>query len=432
MALLTRTLSNNKINGTVNVPQSSSLIHRHLICGALSDSNYVVHYENNSKDVKATLKCIENLGLYEKESLALENCIYRLECGQSDWAYKFLMPLAAAMGKECIFSLKGNLVFVSMDSFYRVLRTHGLKREILRPDLVKVTGHLTAGTYILPGVSDGQALSGLLMALPLLKENSTVMAEKKPQSEMYVDMTIDIMRKSGIKIDVLKDQNGLSRVYKIPGRQTYNLHTEEKIENDWSLAAYWLTGAAISGGEVTCVDMNIDSLQGDKRILNILKLFGAEIEAVKHEEPDAIEDGQEIYWSDVTVKGAPLKGVNIDAEDIPDLLGPVLLLASMAEGVSIIRNVENLRVSTEQVKNTVEAMEAIGAQITLVTDGILINGNAGVPLEGGRVGSHRDYKIIMMAAIAASVCKEAVVIENTDEVDSGYPEFFDELERLKR
>ena len=431
MGLITRIISNEPINGTVEVPQAGSLLHRYLICSALSGQEPDFECTNDSRDIKVTRNCLGVLGLSE-EPISDENFVYRLECGESDSTYKFLLPIAGAFGKTCIYSLRGNLVFTSMDQFYRVLRTHGIRREEIRPDLVKVTGHLTAGTYIFPGVSDGQALSGLLMALPLLSEKSAVMVEKKPQSEMYVDMTISMMRKAGISIEVLKDQNGLARVYRIPGGQRYNMSTVPVIEGDWELAAYWLTGAAVSGGTVTCTNLNTESLQGDMRILRILELFGAAVTEKKHEEPDAEEGEDPVFWSDITVSRGALKGTNIDAADIPDLLAHVVLLASAAEGVSIIKNPVSIGMEADRVRTLTEIISELGAQITEVPDGLLIAGNGGQPLFGGRIGAHHDYRMAMMGTMAAGICRKGVILEQADSVERTYPQFFEELERLKQ
>lgn len=433
MGIITRIISNDRINGEVTVPQAGSLLHRYLIVRALSGIEGDTDFTNDSKDIRVTKQCLSVLSP-AGSSISDENFIYRLECEESDLSYKFLLPIAGALGRNCIFALRGNLVFTSMDQFYKVLRTHGLKRDEIRPDLVKVTGRLTGGTYIFPGESDGQALSGLLMALPLLKDKSAVMVEKKPQSEMYVDMTIDIMRKAGISIEVQKDQNGLARIYRIPGGQQYHLdeNQDKQIEGDWELAAYWFTGAAVSRGEVTCRNLNLDSLQGDRRILRILRLFGVDISETQHEAPDSYNGDEPVYWSDVRINAKNLKGTNIDAYDIPDLLAHVVLLASVADGVSIIKNAASVRMEPERVREMIALMTELGAQITEVQDGLLIAGSGGVPLSGGRVGTHHDYRLAMMAAMASGACRKPVILENSDAVERTYPLFFDELEKLKQ
>lgn len=431
MGLLTRKLLNNKIVGEMIAPQSDAILNRYLICDALSGFKAQIECTNASKDIRTLKRCISNLGIGQDEPM-WENFTYRVDCKTSEAAYKFLLPIACALGKKCIYELDGNLMFSDMDPFYKILRTHGIKSEKIREDQIKVTGQLTGGTYIFPGDTDGQTLSGLLMALPLIKNKSTVMVENIPQSEPYVEMTVDIMKKSGIHIDVLKDQNGVSYVYKIPGEQKYDLASKINVEGDWALASYFFAGAAICGTSVTCTNLNLDTLQGDARFLNILRLFGAKVSWTEHQKIDAYEDNAGIFWSDVTVEGGHLNAVNIDATDIPQLLGPVMLLASCAEGVTIIKNASSLKLGKQRVENMIKAMADIGCRITELDDGILIEGSCGRPLTGGRVKSCNDYNIAMMTAIASCICDEPVVIEQADAVDRAYPDFFDVLDSMKK
>ena len=391
-----------------------------MICGALAGAKIPSVEEYDPGDIRVTKKCLETLSLGNR-SVSDENFTYRLECGDSDSTYKFLLPIASACGKNCIYGLRGNLVFTSMDQFFKVLRTHGVRREEIRSDLIKISGRLTAGTYIFPGITDGQALSGLLMALPLLNEKSAVMVEKKPQSEMYVNLTIDIMRQAGIDIEVQQEQNGLARIYRIPGGQHYSPVGVPKEEGDWELAAYWLTGAAVCGGNITCAGMNTDSFQGDKRILKILTLFGASV----------TENDSDTGLSDITVIAGTLKGTNIDAQDIPTLLPHVLLLASVADGVSIITNPVSLRMGPERVKNLISLMTDLGAEITEIEDGLLVAGSKGAPLYGGRANTHGDYRLALITTMAAGVCRKDVILEHSDAAEIRYPGFFEELERLK-
>ncbi len=447
MAILSREVSNRKITGTINVPQSKALLHRYLICCGLCEDHPLLDVTNESDDIKSTSKCLGCLGLgfqseadearkgiytLEEESHVDENGFFRINCGKSGSTYKFLMPVAGAFGKPCRFELDGSLVYDSMDQFYRVLRTHGVKREILRPDLIEVSGQMTAGTFIIPGIADGQTISGLLMALPCLKENSTVMVEKPIRSEAYVDMTIELMREAGIEIHVTKDQGKISRIYKVKGSQKYSIKNEIRIEGDWTLAAYWLVGAAISRSSVTCTNLNIESLQGDRAILNILDKFGAHLTIKWHDNPDAVLAGNEVTWTDVTVRGDSLTAADIDAADIPDLVPAVVLLGCAADGITIIRNAMDGSFGNERLKNIIRVMTGLGAQITDTSDGLIIVGNGSVPLEGGTVNSHHDYKIAMMAAIAACISDKNIVIENPEVISKACPTFFNDLETLKR
>ena len=124
MAILSRILSNDKINGRVTPPGAAPLIHRYMICGALAGAKIPSVEEYDPGDIRVTKKCLETLSLGNR-SVSDENFTYRLECGDSDSTYKFLLPIASACGKNCIYGLRGNLVFTSMDQFFKEIgRAH--------------------------------------------------------------------------------------------------------------------------------------------------------------------------------------------------------------------------------------------------------------------------------------------------------------------
>jgi 3-phosphoshikimate 1-carboxyvinyltransferase len=433
LAIITSKVSNGRLEGTVKVPQSKSLLHRYLILSGLSKYHPLIVCTNNSDDIMATKRCLVDLGLIEKESAPVhEDGIYRLDCGESGSTYKFLMPIVSTFNKTCRYRLGGKLVYNPLEGFYRVLRSHGVRREVLRADEVEVSGQLTAGTFILPGYTDAQSISGLLMALPLLEENSTVMVEKKIQSEAYVNMTIELMRAAGVKVNVIGNQSKFSRVYKVEGSQHYSVSVDTDIEGDWSLAAYWLVGAAISGGRVTCTNMDVESLQGDRYILNILDAFGANLRIKWHEEPDGWSGGRDIFWTDITVEGGDLYGIMLDGEDIPDLIPQVVLLACAAEGTTVIKNVGSLRLGESgRIKNIVKVINNLGGRIYESNNCLIIEGNGADGLVGGIVRAHNDHRIAMMAAVAAGICSDEVIIEGADAVSKSYPDFFEVLEGMK-
>ena len=420
----TRTVSNKKISGTVKVPQSKALLHRYLICSGLSKENPLIICTNDSDDVMATKRCLVDLGLENgAEAVTFSDSIYRLECTDCASTYKFLMPVACALNKKCRYQLSDRLSYNSMDSFYKALRPHGVRKDALETGLIEVSGQMTAGTFLIPGTCDGQALSGLLLALPLLKENSTVMVEKAPESESYVDMTVEIMREAGIQVNTAREEQGISRIYKVNGGQKYDLDLGIAVEGDWSLAAFFLVSGAITGSKVTCTDMNIRSLQGDRRILKILDLFGARIEIRKSREHE--------LWHDISVCGGKLSGIRINAREIPDLIAPVMLLASAAEGVTVLKNAAGLRMSRERLGKMADVLNGLGGQAAISGNDLLIAGNSGAGLEGGTVSSNGDHRMAMMAAAAAGICKNEVIIENSDVVSKSYPGFYGELERMK-
>ena len=188
-------------------------------------------------------------------------------------------------------------------------------------------GKLEAGIYRLPGNISSQYVTGLLMALPLCEGNSRIEIDGVLQSRPYVDMTLDVLKKSGIEI-----YEGES-FFEVRGKQRYNLPEKyiDDIEGDWSNAAFWLVMDAVSEGNITCTGLNPDSAQGDKRIADYLN----------------------ITCSD--------KEIDIDVSDIPDLVPVLCVLASARKkgAVTNIVNAQRLRFKESDRLKAVTVLEQI-------------------------------------------------------------------------
>lgn len=433
---MNQTIKNKPISGTVTVPESKSLAHRYLITEALAGQVGKVICTSKSDDIDATLNCLRELGLREPlESPTLSENIRILDCLESGTTYRFILPIAAALGKTSLFVLHKSLVDRPMDPLFKALKAHGVRSEKREDETnidgyekvsrVLVTGKLTGGSFILPGNISSQFISGLMLALPLLEVNSTIIVEGHLESTSYVAMTMAIMRQAGIKINAEKGVGRIGYTFKIPGNQHYHFKEQQIfIEKDWTSAAYFLAGGAIGYSPLTCLDLNTESIQGDKRILNILKAFGANVTT---------------HGKNVTVNGGHLKGINIDARDIPDLIPAISLIACAASGTTKIINAKRLRYKeSDRLATITRTLNALGAEIDVTEDSITIIGlgdprdDIGHPvLIGGSVNSFGDHRIAMMSAMAACISRQPIEIINSDVVAKSYPDFFKDFSILQ-
>ena len=175
-----------------------------------------------------------------------------------------------------------------------------------------------------------------------------------------------------------------------------------------------MTGAAIGKSEITYSNLNGESLQGDKAVVDILRRMGAHIEV----QGDAYH-----------VKGDKLTATRIDAKPIPDLVPILALAASVAEGETVIYNAERLRIKeSDRLKTVYETLTALGADVEEKEAELVIRGKE--KLKGGMVSSFNDHRIAMMAAIASIVCNEEVVIMQAEAVNKSYPGFYEDLKKL--
>jgi len=412
-------------SGSFKVPASKSWAHRLLITAALSDSECVMHCDGISKDIAATVSCLNSLGADIKlPGDALEDCIrirpvqkkdgeVQLACGESGSTLRFLLPVAGALGANAVFHMEGRLSERPMEPLIEALIAHGMtiRRE---GELLYCSGALKAGEFILPGDISSQFISGLLMALPIVEGKSSIHITTRIESGDYLVMTEKaVVNAGGI---VTKTENG----YEITGGGGYKSPGELYVEKDWSSAAFPLCMGAFSSNGITVRGLNTDSIQGDREILNILRAFGASIDI------EEIRPGSSI----VTVGPGSLKGMVIDASRIPDLVPVISVLAAGADTETRIIHAERLRFKeSDRLMTTATMLKSLGGEVEETEDGLLIKGKT--RLSGGSVKSFNDHRIAMSAAVAAAICTGDVIIEGAECTEKSYPGFWDEIRKLE-
>lgn len=402
------------LGGKIAAIASKSQAHRLLICAALADRATSLSCAELSKDIEATAACLAALCAdvdYQNEQYFVaprkKTAVCRCDCGESGSTLRFLLPVAAALGVETTFVLHGRLPERPLSPLWEELEAHGCALSRPTADTVLCKGKLTGGTYRMAGNVSSQFISGLLFALPLTGEGSDIMLTSPLESADYVRMTLAALRAFGVTVEVRG--NG----WHIPAGHRYRSCGSAAVEGDWSNAAFWLTAGAISG-EMTLTGLTPDSPQGDRRIADLLARFGAEV-----------------TWQDnaVTVRPRRLRGIDIDARDIPDLVPPLALAAVCAEGTTRIYGAERLRIKeSDRLQSVAGALNALGAAVEILPDGLLIHGGT---LTGGTVDSQNDHRIAMLAAIASAVCSTPVTLHGAEAVQKSYPRFWADFEKLQ-
>ncbi len=413
------TVSVSKIQGEVKAIASKSVAHRYLIAAALSDKKVFVNCHSVSEDILATVGCLKAMGAgIESEENGffvtpidrekINGNLKQLPCNESGSTLRFLIPVVAALGINGEFLKKGSLVTRPLKPLDEELEKKNVKITEKEGGIAAVEGVLKPGIFTLPGNVSSQYITGLLFALPLLAGDSEIHITTPLQSEDYVKITLDTLKAFQISV------NYSNNCFYIPGKQVYTVSNEPKVEGDWSNAAFFMTGAAIGQSEVNYTNLNADSLQGDKAVVEILKKMGAHI-----------ENKNDSYL----VKGSKLLATSIDAKPIPDLIPILALAAAVAEGETVIYNAERLRIKeSDRLKTVYETLSALGADVEEKDAGLVIRGKR--KLKGGCVSSFQDHRIAMMAAIASIVCEEEVTILNAEAVNKSYPGFYEDLRRL--
>ena len=415
------------IEGKVKAIASKSHAHRILICAAFSDRDTYIVCEEASADIMATVSCLESIGVgIEKKDdgflvhpIDINNTIsdvdgeISIDCNESGSTLRFLLPIVCLFDNTIKIYSRGRLPKRPLSPLYEELLEHGaiISKQGEVPLIVR--GKITSGKYTLPANISSQYISGLLFALPILDGDSEIILTEKIESKSYIDMTVDVLKM--FNIDIIWNDN---RIY-IKGNQQYKSPGKIVVEGDWSNIAFWLCAGAISDQYLECTNLNFQSLQGDKEIIDILRRFGADIVI---NEIDGIK-------SSIRIRQSCRKGSDIDANNIPDLVPILALVASVSEGTTKIYNASRLRLKErDRIESVVSTLNKLGADIYETEDGMIIEGRD--RLHGGEVDSYNDHRIAMMAAIASLVSEKDVIITDACAVNKSYSSFYNDYIEL--
>ncbi len=383
------------LNGTVEAPPSKSAAHRALICSFLAGGGSVKPIIN-SNDMKATVGVIN----------AIKNNEKVLNCLESGSTLRFMIPLAAALGREVTFVGEGRLPQRPIGEYLDILPKHNVKTESNGCLPLKISGKLTNGSYSVNGNVSSQYVTGLLLALSRVDGDSAIVLNNPLQSKPYVDMTVKVMSDFGV--DVTETDFG----YLIHGNQKYN-PVNYTVEGDWSQAAFFLVAGAL-GGDVTVTGLDINSVQGDRAIVDIIKAFGGKIEVT--------DNSARCY-------GGELKGTVIDCTDIPDLVPITAVLAAFSDGKTVIKGAERLRYKeSDRIKSIVTDLKLIGADAAQTSDGIIISGGKG--LKSAELKGFNDHRILMAFSVAGLYIDGGVLIDDAESINKSYPSFFNDYNML--
>lgn len=412
-----------KLKGEVKIPPSKSMAHRAVICAALSDGTCKVSNIDFSDDIIATVEAMKSLGaVIEKKDDYLEvigikspqnklnnstNDERIIDCNESGSTLRFLVPIAALFEGVNKFVGRGNLGKRPLDTYYEIFDNQGIKYSYKEGILdLKTEGKLKCGEFKVKGNISSQFITGLLFTLPLLDGDSKIIITTELESKGYIDLTLSAMRDFGIEII-----NNNYEEFIIKGNQNYK-SMDYRVEGDYSQAAFFLCADAVLN-KVVVNDLNLNSLQGDKEVIDILERMGVNIK----------ENGKGI----IGTVDKKLKSTIIDGSQCPDIIPVVSLAASLCDGTTEVINAGRLRIKEcDRLAAVTSELNKLGAKITEKEDGLIIEGVS--KLKGGcTVWSHKDHRIAMTLAIASTICEEPIIIKDYECVTKSYPEFWNDF-----
>ncbi len=408
--------------GNVQIPPSKSVSHRAIIAAALTGKPCKIENVMLSKDISATLHCIKKLGFdfvideatgtvsFSGEKRGTSKTL-KLNCEESGSTLRFLIPLALLNGQQVVFTGKGRLMSRPQKPYMDIFEEKGISCQ-LDKNTMELEGTLNAGTFSLPGDVSSQFVTGLLFALPLLEGDSEIIITTEMESKGYLDLTLSVLKDFGIRI-INEDYQR----FIVPGGQMYKA-TDYFVEGDYSQAAFFLVAGAL-GCDLRCYGLTSDSLQGDRAILELLKSAGAEI----------------VFHQDGSVQARRtehMKGITIDAREIPDLVPVLAVFCGFLSGESQIINAGRLRMKeSDRLSAIADELSRLGLSVEEGVDYLKIQGAQ--ILNGETVSAWNDHRIAMALAIAACRCEGVVTITGGREaVQKSYPDFFEVYGKLQK
>lgn len=415
-----------KLNGEVKIPPSKSMAHRAVICAALGNGVSKVTNIDYSDDIIATIEAMSSLGArITKKEEYLEVCGIKspenieanlvkserlIDCNESGSTLRFLVPIAALFDGVNRFVGRGNLGKRPLDTYYNIFDEQNIKYSYKEGVLdLKTEGKLQPGEFKVKGNVSSQFITGLLFTLPLLDGDSKILITTEMESKGYIDLTLSAMKDFGIEII-----NNNYEEFIIKGNQTYKSR-DYRVEGDYSQGAFFFCADALSNN-VILNDLKLDSLQGDKEVIDILTRMGLDI----------ISNNNGL----VGTANERLKATIIDGSQCPDIIPVVALVAALSTGRTEIINAGRLRIKEcDRLAAVTSELNKLGAKIKEREDGLIIEGVK--ELKGGaEVWSHKDHRIAMTIAIASTVCKDPIVLKDYECVSKSYPQFWEDFKSL--
>ena len=411
-----------KLVGEIDIPGSKSIGHRAIIAASLSKGKSIIHHISMSDDILATLTCMQELGCsYEVKQNKDGFCDIEIwgrckeiferrsfDAKESGSTLRFLIPIALAFGGKNIFSGSGRLKERPLDIYYDIFKQQGIVFTNEQGKLPLVTqGSLQPGDFFVKGNISSQFISGLLFALPLLDGDSTLEVTGKYESKAYVELTLATLQAFGITIGKTGEKN-----FYIPGRQCYQ-PADYIVEGDFSQAAFWLS-AGILGKQITCKNLQKDSLQGDAVIMKLLQEMNGKLG---------------FQQQSIIASSSKTAGIKIDVSECPDLVPMLAALAAVSQGETLIYNAERLKLKeSDRLAAITSELKKMGAIIENDDSSLSIKGKQ--ELQGAVVSSWNDHRIAMALAIVSTNATGNVIIEGAEAVEKSYPHFWQDFQML--
>jgi 3-phosphoshikimate 1-carboxyvinyltransferase len=410
-----------RLKGEVTIPSSKSHTIRAVAISSLADGQSTIRKPLVSNDTLSAVNCYRQLGA--KIDTGDSSCWKVtgtggqiksprkvIDVGNSGTTLRIAMGSAALAGAGQISTLTGDeqtrnrSIGPLMDALGNLgAKCTSVKNNGKAP--VEVAGGLKGGRTAIAAVSS-QYLSSLLLCAPLAKEDTEINVTLLNEPG-YVQMTLDWLDKQGIAYE-----NCNFRKFKIKGGQKYKAF-DAVIPADFSSATFFFCAAALAADEVTLLGLDFSDSQPDKAVVDYLKTMGADIT---------------IESKAVTIKAAPLKGVEIDMNKTPDALPAMAVTAAFAEGTTKLLNVPQARgKETDRIRGMAEELKKLSVDVEELSDGLIIHHSEVRP---AKLHGWADHRIVMALSLAGLAVEGECSIDTAEAISVTFPDYVELMKSI--
>ncbi len=412
-----------KISGEVIAPPSKSYTHRAFMIALLAKGESRIKSPLIGYDTLATIDGIKALGaefVHSEDVWIVRGTGGRIkpntdviDTRNSGTTMRLLSAIASLSPKAIRLAGDESTMKRPMGPLVEALQGLGAKTRCEgvegRPPVV-VGGGLVGGDVEITGGVSSQFISALLLATPYAKDDVKLTVTEEPRSKPYVAITLELLELAGAKIS----RNRKLTEFDIKGGQTL-CPIDMTVPGDFSSAAFLLVGAALTASTVRVKNLDVRGVQGDRRIIELLKEFGADVK---------------ISGTTVEVFGeGDLSGIEADCADNPDLVPILAVLGSVSDGRTRLLNIPHLRLKeTDRLRALSWGLQRLGAEVEELPDELKINGVK--IIKGARLTSYGDHRMAMAFAVAGLIARGETTVDGAESIPVSYPSFVEDMQKL--
>lgn len=423
----------NTLRGEQVAPASKSSMQRACAAALLHRGTTRILNPGHSNDDLAAIDVIQKLGAIvktedaSKEKINSTSIIVHsngvqpigdtMNCGESGLGIRMFTPIAALSDQSITVEGIGSLLNRPMHFFDTIFPKLGIEIQSQAGYLpIQIKGPLKPANIEVDGSLSSQFLTGLLMAFAATENTNAVIEVQGLKSKPYIDLTLSVLNTFGWKV-----QHQDYKRFEFLAHPPLADHIDYTVEGDWSGAAFLLVAGAIAG-PIVVKGVQLNSTQADKAVMQALKDAGASIDINEN----AIQIGPAKDKAGVV---GSLKAFEFDATHCPDLFPPLVALAAVCNGVTILHGVSRLAHKESDRGLTLQKEFAkLGIRIELNEDRMMVYGGTGI--KGAEVFSQHDHRIAMACGVAALCADGPITITDAEAVNKSYTDFFKHLQHL--